>query len=84
MDINCKTSSKAGGGNSYLVTVMTGKPICRVHVSITVFTSMLCGRVPSLWACKSQCCMQGGGMVHLLGQVPPEVVLCGCVVLELF
>ena len=32
----------------HLVTVMTGKPIWRVHVSITVFTVMSLGRVPSL------------------------------------
>ena len=31
---------------------MTGKPIWRVHVSITVLTSMSIGRVPSLWACR--------------------------------
>ena len=37
------------------VTVTTGKPICRVQVSITVLTSISLARVPSLWPCSVRC-----------------------------
>ena len=66
-----------------LVTVMTGKPIWRVQVSITVLTSMSMLRVPSRWACRFLYNCWSGDYNDLFSQVAPKVVLGSGFVFEI-